>query len=85
MIGRKDILPKCKIEKFAKSLCDLDQEDPHLYEDHVQLVIKYAVELAKIEKADILCARLLLSFMILESAKGGKIITQQEELSQKNF
>lgn len=42
-----------EIEEFAKSLCDQDEEDPHLYEDHVQLVRKYAVELAKIEKADI--------------------------------
>ncbi len=42
-----------EIEHFAKSLCDQDKEDPHLYEDHVQLVRKYAVELARIEKADI--------------------------------
>lgn len=42
-----------EIEEFANSLCDQDEEDLHLYEDHVQLVRKYAVELAKIEKADI--------------------------------
>lgn len=42
-----------EIERSAKSLCDQDDEDPHLFEDHVQLVRKYAVELAKIEKADL--------------------------------
>jgi len=41
-----------EIEEFAKSLCDLDEEDPYLYSDHVQLTRKYAVELARIENAD---------------------------------
>lgn len=41
-----------EIEEFAKTLCSKDEEDPHLFE-HVQLVRKYAVELAKIENADV--------------------------------
>lgn len=41
-----------EIEEFAKALCSKDEEDPHLFE-HVQLVRKYAVELAKIENADV--------------------------------
>ena len=41
-----------RIEEFAKDLCAQDEEDPHLYE-HVQLVRKYAQELARIENADV--------------------------------
>lgn len=41
-----------EIEAFAKILCSKDKEDPWLFE-HVQLVRKYAVELAKIENADV--------------------------------
>ncbi len=41
-----------EIEAFARILCSKDEEDPWLYE-HVQLVREYAVELVKIENADI--------------------------------
>ncbi|MBU7017642.1 MAG: HD domain-containing protein [Theionarchaea archaeon] len=41
-----------EIEDYARSLCDRDEEGPNLYH-HVQLVRKYAVELARIEKADV--------------------------------
>ncbi len=40
------------IEKFAKILCKEYKDDPKLWENHVQLVRKYALRLAKVEKAD---------------------------------
>jgi putative nucleotidyltransferase with HDIG domain len=41
-----------EIEEYARVLCSQDEEDPHLFE-HVQLVRKYAVQLARTEGADI--------------------------------
>ena len=41
-----------KIEKFAKAYCKQDPEDPNLWENHVQLVRKFALKLAEIEGAD---------------------------------
>jgi putative nucleotidyltransferase with HDIG domain len=41
-----------KVEEFAKKYCMKDPEDSKLWENHVQLVRKFALKLAKIEKAD---------------------------------
>ena len=41
-----------RIEKFAKDLCEKNEEDPHLFH-HVLLVRDYAVKLAVIEGADV--------------------------------
>ena len=41
-----------KVEKFAKKYYKQDPEDPKLWENHVQLVRKFALKLAEIEKAD---------------------------------
>ncbi len=43
---------KSKVEKFARRYCKKDSEDKKLWENHVQLVKKFALKLAKIEKAD---------------------------------
>jgi len=41
-----------KVEEFAEPYCRADPEDPKLWENHVQLVRKYALKLAEIEGAD---------------------------------
>ncbi|MEK6960555.1 MAG: HD domain-containing protein [Nanoarchaeota archaeon] len=43
---------KLKIEKFAQKHCKEYKDDPKLWENHVQLVRRFALQLAKIEKAD---------------------------------
>lgn len=43
---------RLKIERFAKRHCKKCKEDSKLWENHVQLVRKFALELAKVEKAD---------------------------------
>ncbi len=43
---------KIKVEEFAKKYCKKDSEDAKLWENHVQLVRKFALKLAEIEKAD---------------------------------
>jgi len=48
-MSHKDILRKVK--SFAKGYCDRSN-DKTLWDDHVRLVRKYALKLAKIEKAD---------------------------------
>tara|TARA_Y100000310_G_C20380441_1_gene667845 strand:+ start:195 stop:728 length:534 start_codon:yes stop_codon:yes gene_type:complete len=41
-----------KVEEFAKKYCKKYPEDAKLWENHVQLVRKFALKLAEIEKAD---------------------------------
>jgi HD superfamily phosphodiesterase len=41
-----------RVEQFAKEYCSKYSGDPKLWENHVQLVRKYALKLAKIEKCD---------------------------------
>ncbi len=41
-----------EVEKFSRKYCKKDKEDPKLWENHVCLVKKYALKLAKIENAD---------------------------------
>lgn len=43
-----------QVEDFAKPFCDKYTDDPKLWENHVQLVRKFALQLAKIENADTL-------------------------------
>ncbi|MGM5481021.1 MAG: HD domain-containing protein [Nanobdellota archaeon] len=43
---------RLKIEEFAKIYCNKNTEDAKLWENHVQLVRKYALKLAVIENAD---------------------------------
>jgi len=45
-----EIIPR--VEEFAKKHCDMYKDDPGLYDEHVQLVRKYALILADIEHAD---------------------------------
>jgi len=40
------------VEHFAKKFCKQDPEDPKLWETHIQLVRKFALQLAEIEGAD---------------------------------
>lgn len=46
----KEVLKK--VEDFSKYYCELDKTDSTLWKDHVRLVRKYALMLARLEKAD---------------------------------
>ncbi|MBW3015663.1 HD domain-containing protein [Candidatus Woesearchaeota archaeon] len=43
---------RSKVEKFAKRYCKKASDDPNLWENHVQLVRKFALRLAELEEAD---------------------------------
>tara|TARA_Y100000310_G_C20686893_1_gene819595 strand:- start:124 stop:315 length:192 start_codon:yes stop_codon:yes gene_type:complete len=40
-----------RVKNFAKKHCEKDPEDPLLWKNHVRLVRKFALKLAKIENA----------------------------------
>jgi putative nucleotidyltransferase with HDIG domain len=43
---------RLKVEEFAKKYCNKDPEDAKLWENHVQLVRKFALKLARVEEAN---------------------------------